>query len=211
MVPRRAEGLWHGVSRLTPWIPPAAWMVVILVLSGEAGSAEHSRRLLVPLLQWLLPGAAPAHLEAFHALGRKLAHLAEYAVLALLWRRTLRRTLGWPSRRAAVVAFGIAALWAGLDEGHQLLLASRRGDAGDVLLDASGAAVALGAAHAGWRAAAVLTTVLLWLTLVGGAAAFLLHLALGLPVGWLGATVPLAGAVLVLRRRQRRRRSRPVP
>jgi VanZ family protein len=184
-------------------------MGLILVLSGDAGSAEHSRRLLLPLLQWLLPGAGPGYLEALHALSRKLAHLGAYAVLGLLWWRTFRRTLGWPSGRAGLAAFGLSLLWAGLDEGHQVFRASRRGALGDVLLDATGTALALGTAHAGWRAVDRLAAVLLWLTLAGGAAALLLHRLLGLPVGWLGATVPLAAAALLLRSWWRGRQGPP--
>jgi VanZ family protein len=65
---------------------------------------------------------------------RKLAHMAEYALLWLLWRRAL----GGRPRVAALIAIGYAAT----DEWHQSMVEGRHGTPVDVLVDAVGVAVA---------------------------------------------------------------------
>src|SRR5262245_29126405 len=53
------------------WFPPALWMAVIVVLSSDAGSAEHTAHWLVPILRLLTPGATPTQLDTLHGLVRK--------------------------------------------------------------------------------------------------------------------------------------------
>src|SRR5438093_1380572 len=45
--------------RPTDWLPPVLWMGVIVGLSTDTASAEHTGRLLLPVLRWLLPWATP--------------------------------------------------------------------------------------------------------------------------------------------------------
>jgi VanZ family protein len=66
---------------------------------------------------------------------RKLAHMAEYALLFVLWRRALPGASPWV---AAAIALGYAAT----DELHQSFVEGRKGTPIDVLVD--GAGVALG-------------------------------------------------------------------
>ena len=73
------------------WLPVIVWAGVIWTLSSDAFSGDHTSGLLVPLLNVLLPGASPATLLAAHAAVRKLAHVTEYAVLAVLVFRALAR------------------------------------------------------------------------------------------------------------------------
>src|SRR3990167_76970 len=65
--------------RALHWLPPLAWMAVVLGLSAEAASAEQTSRVLLPLLRWLLPGAPPEPLAPLHGLLRKAGHAAAYA------------------------------------------------------------------------------------------------------------------------------------
>ena len=99
---RRLLGLWG---------PVAAWCALIFAFSSipDLGSG----------------------LEYDYPL-RKLAHMAEYAVLYLLARRAM-------GARAAL-AFSI--LYAASDEWHQTFVPGRRGAASDVLIDALGAGAA---------------------------------------------------------------------
>jgi VanZ family protein len=76
---------------------------------------------------------------------RKAGHVSEYAVLAaLLWRALRRPAPGdrrpW-SRRTAAGAVALAALYACTDEYHQSFVATRYASALDVVIDSVGAAV----------------------------------------------------------------------
>ena len=78
---------------------------------------------------------------------RKAAHVTEYAILALLLYRAMRRTLErspeiW-CRQCAGWAFGIALIYAASDEWHQSFVPSRGGTIHDVLIDGAGAALGL--------------------------------------------------------------------
>lgn len=79
---------------------------------------------------------------------RKLAHVSEYFLLALLARRAWRLT--WLARglplegpRLAALAFSFAVAAASLDEFRQSLTRTRQGSVWDVLIDAGGAALGL--------------------------------------------------------------------
>jgi VanZ family protein len=190
--------------RPVDWLPPLAWMAVILWLAGDSGSAERTGRLLIPIFRFLAPGASPLQLEALHGIARKLGHVTEYAVLAALWLRAFTAGGGLARRSAAWRAWGIAVGWAVVDEALQWASASRTGSALDVLLDAVGAlAVALPGAW-GWRPAAdVLARLSLWIAAVGGLALVAVNLLTGIESGVLWLTVPAAVLALALFRRAR--------
>ncbi len=76
-------------------------------------------------------------LGAWDLVLRKLAHAAEYALLFLLWVFALR---GAPYRRRLAAA--IAVLYAVSDELHQTTVDGRVGSPVDVLIDATGVALA---------------------------------------------------------------------
>jgi VanZ family protein len=129
------------------WLPPLIWMALIWGLSSDVGSAAQTSRFLLPLLKWLLPWASPAQTELAHGLIRKSGHLVEYAILAALWLRTLRRERRLALPASAWLALGISVAWAITDELHQSTVASRTASAGDVMIDTVGAGLALLAAH----------------------------------------------------------------
>ncbi len=186
------------------WLPPTAWMLVIVALSTDAGSAEHTGRWLEPVLRAVLPSAAAVRIA--HGAVRTAAHAGEYAVLAALWFHALRRGRGSPGPRAAWAALAIAAAWAVTDEWHQAFVPSRTASAGDVVIDVAGAALAMAVAGAGWRAAVRrATTVLLWIAALGGAGALALNAALGVSSGPLWFSTPAAVLLLARRRLDARR------
>lgn len=124
-----------------------AWMGVIALLSTDIGSEEHSTGYLSSLFGWLLPGVDRAPIEsAVERLSwaiRKLAHLGEYLILAILAGRWLLRACGlsrpaWPRG-----AFAISAAYALLDEFHQIFVTSRSPAVWDVLLDWAGALIGI--------------------------------------------------------------------
>ena len=187
------------------WLPPVVWMGVILWLSTDTGGAEHTGRLLLPLLRLLLPWATPTQLDALHGLARKGAHLTEYAILAALWFRAFTHGRGLAPRASSWFAIAISLAWAFVDELHQSTLLSRTGSAMDVTIDGAGALGALLVARCGWRAAAdVATAGLLWIAAVGGAIALAANALAGVAPGVLWLTTPAAALGLLARRRLRR-------
>ncbi len=191
------------MRRAASWLPPLAWMGVILWLSSAQFSAAETGGILLPLFGWLLPGIRPDDLDSLHGLARKGAHVTVYAVLAVLWFRALRRETTLGIRAVSVAVLAIAVGWALVDEAHQSRLPARTGSPWDVLLDAAGALAALVVLRTGWRrAAGAATSVLLWFAAAGGALALVLALAAGVGGGALWVSVPVAAAALVQRRRR---------
>jgi VanZ family protein len=75
------------------WLPAILWMALIFVASTDLMSAEQTSRFLVPFLRWLKPDISPETIAQTHFLFRKLGHIGEYAILAMLfWRAVYRET-----------------------------------------------------------------------------------------------------------------------
>src|SRR5438045_5204621 len=72
------------------WMPAIIWMALIFVGSTDVLSAQHTSRFLVPFLRWLDPQISLAALAQIQFAIRKLGHLTEYAILAMLLWRALR-------------------------------------------------------------------------------------------------------------------------
>jgi VanZ family protein len=127
------------------WLPLLIWLGVIFVGSTNVMSAEHTSRYIVPFLLWLKPGISPKAIWTILVVARKCAHVAEYAVLALLLWRALRSVP--VLRTKTLVIFGAVllgcALFAGSDEFHQTFVKSRTPSVRDVLLDVTGALLGL--------------------------------------------------------------------
>ena len=121
-------------------------MITVSVFSTESFSAAETSRFIEPFLRWLLPSAALGTIYALHGVIRKGMHVAEFAVLALLWYRGLSwGKRGWQPADA-LTAFGLSALAAVGDEVHQAFVPSRTASAMDVAWDSLGAVCGL----AGW-------------------------------------------------------------
>jgi VanZ family protein len=127
------------------WLPVLIWLGVIFGGSTSAMSAEHTSRYIVPFLLWVKPGMSSMEIWTNVVVVRKCAHLAEYAVLALLLWRALRSI---PTLRAQkLLVFGATLLgctmFAASDEFHQTFVKSRTASVPDVLLDVGGASLGL--------------------------------------------------------------------
>ena len=113
-----------GLARY--WLPPLAWMGMIFYLSAQSS----------------LPGPPQPWLNT---LLKKGAHFGVYAGLAFWWWRALRSA---PQRlsngTALALAFILTVLYAVSDEFHQSFTPGRQPSPWDVLVDAAGAATALG-------------------------------------------------------------------
>jgi len=96
-------------SPLSTWLPVVAWATVIFVVSS------------VPSLG--------TDLGTWDTILRKLAHVAEYAILGALLGRAVRR----PG-----LALALGVLYAVSDEVHQVFVEGRHGSPLDVLIDTAG-------------------------------------------------------------------------
>jgi VanZ family protein len=129
------------------WLPVLVWMCVIISASSDQFSFQHSSRIIGPLVRWLFPHLSDEMIHALVVIARKCAHLTEYAVLALLLWRALRRppephAPRWRWTTAGLV-LALVALYAASDEYHQTFVPSREGCVRDVVLDTAGGALAL--------------------------------------------------------------------
>jgi len=124
------------------WLPLVVWLVSIFLFSTESFSAGETSHFIVPVLTFLFPNWSPQQLDIGHAVIRKLAHITEYFILALLAYRTLR----YEERDLldAKVWTGVLVLLAALsDEFHQSLTLTRQASIVDVGYDCLGALWAL--------------------------------------------------------------------
>jgi VanZ family protein len=127
------------------WLPVLIWLGVIFVGSTEVMSAEQTSRFLLPFLRWLKPDISPETFTQIHFLVRKLGHVGEYAILALLLWRAVHNSPALHMKLS--VLFGVVllgcAVFAASDEFHQSFVKSRTSSIRDVLLDIVGAVIGL--------------------------------------------------------------------
>jgi VanZ family protein len=130
---------------LRAWWPAVLWAVFIFTMSTDTFSAEHTGRVIEPLVHWLFPLLTADQLDLVNYCIRKTAHFSEYFVFCLLLYHGVRgrRRAGWHWTWALTALF-IAAGYSALDEIHQAFVASRTSSAYDSLLDSAGAFVAVG-------------------------------------------------------------------
>lgn len=123
-------------------------MALIFVASTDLMSSGRTSRFIGPALRLIFPDLSDAAVKGVQLGVRKCAHVAEYAVLALLLYRALRRRPGdsagpdW-CEACAVRAFVVALLYAASDEWHQSFVPGRDGTVHDVIIDGAGAALGL--------------------------------------------------------------------
>jgi VanZ family protein len=119
-------GAYHGAVPLSrpafAWLAVAAWAALIFALSS-------------------IPNLGTG-LEGWDLALRKVAHLAEYAVLGALLTRALATAS--PSQRVTTVAGAqawiLGAVYAATDELHQHFVPGRQASGIDLLIDAVGVA-----------------------------------------------------------------------
>ncbi len=104
------------------WILAALWMAVIFAFSAQPNSGAVTEA-------YLQQGNVPV---------RKLAHMFEFAVLAVLFVKA------WPAAKGRfIAAFVAAVIYACTDEFHQSFVVGRSSSLFDVAVDATGAAIGL--------------------------------------------------------------------
>jgi len=111
---------------LKAWLPVILWAAIILSAANDEFSEANTRGWLDRIL-----GNAP---KIANTVVRKGGHIAGYAVLGLL---------AWRAHRTLFMALFVVIAVAITDEGLQAMTLTREGSPYDVLLDASGALLAL--------------------------------------------------------------------
>jgi VanZ family protein len=128
-------------ARVSAWAPAGVWAGVIFLMSTDTLSAAHTRDVFEPILRFLFPSLSPEAFELLHAHARKLAHVSEYLVFALLLDRGFRRDSPLAPSRAPLAALAVAAFYSLTDEGHQAFVDSRTPSLYDCGFDSFGAAI----------------------------------------------------------------------
>lgn len=128
------------------------WMAVIFCFSAQQGdeSSVSSNWLadrLVGMLGFWYDGLPSPEQQLWYArftlFIRKMAHMCEYAVLAILAFLWLQGRFSLSKRKSAPLAFLLCAVYAASDEFHQTFIPGRSGKPSDVVIDALGAALAI--------------------------------------------------------------------
>ena len=149
-------------SFLKYWLPLLVWLGLIFIGSTDLMSAEHTSRIIGPILRWFRPDISAETVMQVQFLVRKTGHVTEYAILAMLIWRALRRsavprmkmsilrpvrlTLRAGLRSGQVLFLTVlvaCGLFAASDEFHQSFVSSRTASANDVMIDALGALIGL--------------------------------------------------------------------
>ena len=133
-----------GIQTAVWWITTVAWAATIYQLSTSSYGSALTAWLLRQALDFLHISISAAACQSLHHFIRKLAHLSEYAMFALLLYGALcgGKSYAWQARRAAW-CIGIAGIYSLTDEFHQLFVPERGASLLDSLLDTTGGALAM--------------------------------------------------------------------
>ncbi len=129
------------------WLPVLVWMSLVFIGSTDVMSAKHTSRFIEPMLRFLYPGISEEWIGHIHLVIRKCGHLSEFGAFCLLVWRALRKPVcpdprPWDTR-LAVRAILLAMLYAASDEFHQSFYDSRGSSVSDVMIDTTGATLAI--------------------------------------------------------------------
>ena len=132
-------------SFLKYWLPVPIWLGFIFIGSTDLMSAEHTSRFLISFLLWLRSDMSPETVAQINFVMRKMAHVTEYAILAILFWRAMRHGTSRQLRMSIlfVIVWILCAIFAATDEFHQSFVPSRGASVGDVGIDSIGAIAGL--------------------------------------------------------------------
>lgn len=137
-------GREQSLQLWSAWALLALFTLIVLLLGGEGFSAARTYRWFVEVVHFFRPQASSSDIWFLFLWTRKLAHAAEYGLLALFAFRAARLSLQSPLGRVVLFAGLFTALVATADEFRQSTLGNRTGSLLDVWIDIASAIVALG-------------------------------------------------------------------
>lgn len=134
-------------SRIVSAVLTIGWLAVIFAFSGQDSeeSSVLSEKVVNGLLSLFTKKPVSENVkETLTLLVRKGAHMAEFAILAVLLLWTVSAWTGAMGGWGYLTAFAAAVTAAALDEFHQTFVPGRAGQPTDVLIDSCGILLALG-------------------------------------------------------------------
>lgn len=135
----RLHSLRPNSVRALNWVAVLIWMGVIFLFSSDYFSAANTTPFIVPILSDLFPDLTAHHIENIISIIRKLGHVSEYFLLAILLMRALKgQFIGQPAKRRIVWSISLAVIYAVSDELHQAFVPSRTASLVDVMIDSFG-------------------------------------------------------------------------
>lgn len=126
------------------WLTTLAWAAEIFYLSTPSFNGSVSESLLAKILDSLHLSVSLGTLDVLDSLLRKLAHLAEYSIFALLLYGCFGGRDGYRWRpRLASWCVAAASAYSLTDELHQVFSPGRHASLIDCGIDTTGAAIAM--------------------------------------------------------------------
>ena len=126
-------------QRFRRYGPLLLWMVFIWFASTRSFSALNTSKVIRPIILFLSPNLSEDRVAAIHFLIRKVAHFAEYGILAWLARRAfITSSHGLIQRYWFQLALLLVACYSLLDEFHQSFVSSRTASLYDSAIDVAG-------------------------------------------------------------------------
>lgn len=121
------------------WLPVILWAALIFLFSTDLFSGANTAGVIAPWLRWIFPVWSTDDFDRVHLGIRKLGHLSEYFILALLLMRALHGQAKKPfDAKRVFLGIALIALYASSDELHQAFVPSRTASVFDVLIDTCG-------------------------------------------------------------------------
>jgi VanZ family protein len=129
---------------INAWLPAVLMTGIIVLESTQWFGADNTSGPLRYVYEALFGHVSDARWEAIHHYTRKCGHFTGYGLVGLSWLRAWRKTRSNHSfLNNAALAMIATALTAIADEFHQSFLPNRTSSPWDVLIDCSGALVAM--------------------------------------------------------------------
>ena len=152
---RKDISIYYLISCIVLWLMTTLWMIEIFHLSAESG---HDSQIRSASMLLVIQGRI-GYIPFDNVVLRKLAHIFEYSVLSVLVFFAIRNT-NKVSKKVSysestikiiksdnevyiLISLWVSALYAILDEYHQLFVPERNGSINDVVIDLIGIAPTL--------------------------------------------------------------------
>lgn len=135
-------------KKIISWVVVVLWMLLIFNLSSQVGEQSNQFStgitiIIVRAIEQVVP-EANIDISCLNGVIRKISHFLIYLVLGFLVMNALLKDSKPRSKYFVVLALFICALYAILDEVHQLFVQGRGANLIDAIIDTSGSIVGIG-------------------------------------------------------------------
>ncbi len=119
-----------------------AWMCLVFWFSSQTADNSSNQSIFITerIIRLFIDNPSPSLLSFAETLVRKLAHFAEYFILAFFVFNTINSWSNSRIRRLSIITVAICCLYAISDEIHQYFVPGRACRAFDVAVDTAGSA-----------------------------------------------------------------------